>query len=380
MGCGSSKETGADGPPHRLQRAPPPPGQIPVQQRQYQNPQSQFQGHQQRQVGYQQPQTPNIPSPLPPNSTSSATQVLSAPGVWPKVVKLGTAPITVSIHAYALSHPPKQLPCWTYVSQGLSEVSQPEVVFTLLRRPNENVEAFPESPFEWIKVVYGLANSGMHLETGQMLDLVFDRGAAFLKLNQAMIVQDPRKWQAMSRFGSFVHGIPLNSGCFQFPNGQLPPNTHHVIALTHEETVVAKQFGVTRVVGHLGLSVRWFPYPPWIDRDRGDTVNVADQGGSIRIGMPVARFYGLNAMLSEDDIVLTIPVGDEKRKALKEYVLGLPMSAAVGFDSFMIEEADSGLTWKKGQKDPMGYASNWYMCSALQYSRFYLQHGVSVAR
>lgn len=155
--------------------------------------------------------------------------------------------------------------------------------------------------------------------------------------------------------------MPLNSGCFQFPNDMLPPNAHHAIALTHEETAVAKQFGVTRVLGHLGLSVRWFPYPPWIDRDRNDTVNLADQGGSIRIGMPILRLNGLNAMLVQDDIILTIPADEQKRKTFKEYILELPMSAAVGLDSFMTEEADSGLTWKRGQKDPMGYASNRYL-------------------
>jgi len=198
-----------------------------------------------------------------------------------------------------------------------------------------------------------------------MVDLVFDRGTAFLKINQAMIVQDPKKWESMKRFGAFVHGIPLCNSIFQFPHGTLPPSAHHVIALTHEETAVAKQFGVTRVMGHLGLSVSWFPYPPWIDRDRGDSINMADQAESIRIGIPIERLYGLNAMLVEDDIVFTIPVREERRKAFKDYVLRAPLSAAVGFDSFMVGEAKSGLTWKKGQTDPMGYASNWFGCSFL---------------
>jgi hypothetical protein len=324
MGCGSSQETCHDSTPGRLQKSTAA-GQVPGQHQQHRQqpqlprlPPQRFQGQGQPQQRLQQPQARSIPSPASPNSVSSEVQVLSAPGTWPKVARVGTAPFTVSIHAHMFTSPPNQVPCWTYISQGLSMVSQPEVVFTLLRRPRENVEAFPESPLEWIKTVYGRAHSGLHLETGEMVDLVLDQEVAFLKINQVMIIQDPKKWQTMSRFGSFVHGIPLNSGCFQFLNDMLPPNAHHVIALTHEETAVAKQFGVTRVVGHLGLSVRWFPYPPWIDRDRGDTVNLADQGGSIRIGMPILRLYGINAMLSEDDIVLTIPVGDDKRKALKK--------------------------------------------------------------
>ncbi|KAH8749170.1 hypothetical protein BGZ57DRAFT_140114 [Hyaloscypha finlandica] len=361
MGCGSSQEISHDSPPGRPQNSAAA-AQVPGQHQQYQQqpqlpPQQQFQGQRQPQQGLQQPLARSMPSPASPNSVSSEVQALSAPGAWPKVARVGTAPFTVSIHAHMFTSPPNQMPCWTYISQGLSMVSQPEVVFTLLRRPSENVEAFPESPLEWINTVYDLAHGGLHLETGEMVDLVLDQEEAFLKINQVMIIQDPKKWQPMSRFGSFVLGIPLNSGCFQFLNDMLPPNAHHVIALTHEETAVAKQFGVTRVIGHLGLSVRWFPYPPWIDRDRGDAVNLADQGGSIRIGMPILRLYGLNAMLVEDDIVLTIPVGDNKRKSLKDYVLGLPMSAAVGLDSFITQEADGELTWKSGQKYPMGMAS-----------------------
>jgi hypothetical protein len=250
--------------------------------------------------------------------------------------------------------------CWTYISEGLSSVSQPEVVFTILRRANENVEAFPEYPIEWIRTVYALANGGLHLETGQMVDLVFDRGMVFLKVNQSMIAQDPMRWDSMRKFGTLIHGIPLCDGIFEFPSGRLPPDAHHVIALTHEETAVARQFGVTRVVGHLGLSVRWFPYPPYIDRDRGDCVNMASQAGSIRIRTPIARMYGLNVMLVNDDIRFTIPVGDDRRKAFKDYVLSTPLDGVVAFDSFMVEEADSGLLWKKGQKDPLGYASNRY--------------------
>jgi hypothetical protein len=252
------------------------------------------------------------------------------------------------------------MPLWTYVSQGLSKVSQPEVVFTILRRPNEDIEAFPEGPLEWMQAVYALATGGMHLETGQMLELMFDPGGAVLAIDQITIVLDAKKWQTMRRFGSFVHGIPLKSGCFQLPGCRPPPDAHHVIALTHEETAVAKQFGVTRVIGHVGWSVRWFPYPPWIDRDRGDAVTMVDQGGSVRIMLPIARVYGLNAMLSEGDIVLTIPTGEVKRKAIKDCVLGSPMSAVVAFDSFMTEEADGGLVWKRGQGKPMAYTASGY--------------------
>ncbi|KAH9222321.1 hypothetical protein DL95DRAFT_508238 [Leptodontidium sp. 2 PMI_412] len=365
MGCGSSREPGHENPPRPAQNTAAT-AQFTGQYQLNQQPQTQRQegASQQTSSPRSLPQAQGLTSISPSYSrhpeavAASEIQLLSPPETWPKVVRIGTATFTVSIHAHQFYSPPNQLPCWTYISQGISTPSQPEIVFTLLRRVSENIEVFPQFPLEWIKTVYGLAQSGLHLETGDLAELDISQREASLKIGQIKILQNPQAWQMMGRFGSILHGMPLNSGCFQFPNDMLPPNAHHAIALTHEETAVAKQFGVTRVLGHLGLSVRWFPYPPWIDRDRNDTVNLADQGGSIRIGMPILRLNGLNAMLVQDDIILTIPADEQKRKTFKEYILELPMSAAVGLDSFMTEEADSGLTWKRGQKDPMGYASN----------------------
>jgi hypothetical protein len=69
--------------------------------------------------------------------------------------------------------------------------------------------------------------------------------------------------------------------------------------------------------------------------------------------------YGLNAMFADDDIVLTILPKEELRKVFREHIASLPAEAVAGFESFMVEEADSGLLWKTGQKDPMGYSSGW---------------------
>lgn len=337
MGCGSSKDIGANGQPPRLQRPPGPPQQQQQLQLQNRGPQP------------QQQQSP------PSQAAAPAVQLLSAPGAWPKVVKLGNSSFTVSIHTHAVTSPPNQLPCWTYISNGLSEAQQPEVVFTLLRRKNENVEAFPEAPLEWIRTVYGLANGGLKLQPGQMVDLVFDKGMSFLKINNIMLVQDNKRWQDMNRFGGFVLANPLTNSTLGLPQDTLPQFTYNTIALTREEAVVARQFGVTRVIGHVGIAVRWFPYPPWIDRDRGDTVNMADQAGSIRIGLPMVRMLGLNVMNIESDIILTIAEDEGTRKGFKDHVLGLPVTAAACFEGFMSEDAKGGHLWKNGQTKPMAY-------------------------
>jgi len=84
---------------------------------------------------------------------------------------------------------------------------------------------------------------------------------------------------------------------------------------------------------------------------------MSDQAESVRSAMPIARMYGFNAMMVDDEIIFTIPEGETKREAFKKYVRDAPLTAALGFDSFMTVEADSGLVWKKGQTKPMGYSS-----------------------
>ena len=278
-----------------------------------------------------------------------------AQAVWPKAIRIPETQVVVHIHHHQV--PQKPTPCWTYISEGLFRVNQPEVVFTLLQRQNEHENGFPEGPVEWIRVVYELAKNGTNLETGQMCDLVFDSGAVQVRVNRRAFPQDPNKWATFRLFGALVHGIPIARSDFGIPANARPPTSYHVIALTHEEAAVARQFGVTRVIGHVGASVRWFPHPPWIDRDRADCITMADQVGTIRAEIPFTRIYGLNVMLVDNEIVFTVPEGDAKRSKFRKFVQDTPLNVVMAFDSFMTEAADGGLCWKRGQK-VNGYAAH----------------------
>jgi hypothetical protein len=283
----------------------------------------------------------------------------SSSGAWPKVLQRQDLNFTVYIYYHEIKYPPRDVPCWTFISQGLSQNNQPEVVFTILRRPDEHEESFPEAPVEWMKLVYAMAGSGLHLETGRMCDLVFENNLVFIKLNNLMFPQNENKWRSMRRFGGMVYGISVTCALTGVPEDAIPGDSHHVIALTHEEAAVARQFGVSRVIGHVGLAVRWFPHPPFIDRDREDCVVMADQAGSIRTALPTARFYGISGMEVDDEIVLTIPEGEGKRSMFRKYVQDTPLSAAIAFECFMSKEADSAFVWKAGQTMRMIYGADW---------------------
>lgn len=146
------------------------------------------------------------------------------------------------------------------------------------------------------------------------------------------------------------------------PGVSISENCQIVIAFTPEETAVAMEFGPTRVIGQLGSSVAWFPEPRWIDRDRSSCCTMADQATSIRREIKIARIPGLNTLWVNDDITLTFPAGDTKKRIIQAAFRDLSTQHLFGFDCFMNENADCGLTWKAGQmKRPVGYGVSGYV-------------------
>lgn len=86
---------------------------------------------------------------------------------------------------------------------------------------------------------------------------------------------------------------------------------------------------------------------------------MADQAGSFRTNLPIARILGFSGVIVDNEIVLTIPEGEKKRDQFRQHVRDTPYSAAMAFECFMTEDADSGYIWKAGQKEPMAYMTNW---------------------
>ncbi|KAK0113580.1 hypothetical protein ONS95_013828 [Cadophora gregata] len=160
-----------------------------------------------------------------------------------------------------------------------------------------------------------------------------------------------------------IHGSPGYDGVFDIPLGfKIPRAAHHVIGLTAEEATVALEFGPTRVIAHLGESERCFPSPVWADRDRKNCCTMADQANSGRSKFKLARIYGVNALLDggfdSGNIILTLPPGEKKIRAIQAAFRNLSKDMMFGFDSFMSERATSALTWRTGQTVPKAYGKS----------------------
>jgi hypothetical protein len=380
MGCSGSKEAVSTPPPQFWQSQPAPAYDhpqlnqqgplIPLQPLSRVQASSSYQGRQHpntRANDVQASRSPQTPSygwqiasaPLeegPYSSPESERSRTAALGQWPrKVSKPG-----VGFDVYVWHHliPTRQLdpvPGWTYISHGLENVQQPEVIFTLRQRRSESDDHFPLFPMEWIRVVYEFARVGIHMEEGQMCQVVFGNPVRFI-LNRREVTGDYGVWQNNTQFTMFTHALYASA----LPAGiPLPHARQLVVALKPEEAAVALEFGVTRVIGHLGVSVRWFPQPPWIDRDRDNCCTMADQTSSVRKQLKIGRIPGVNALLVNDDIRLTFPPGEAKKSIIQAAFKDLSEAHIFGFDSFMSHMADGGLTWKTGQaKELRGYGAD----------------------
>ena len=228
------------------------------------------------------------------------------------------------------------IPCWTYVSRGMAKVNQPELVITLRRRQSENEDDCSLEPLDWFKMVYAWGKKG------QIIDPYHTHEA------------HSEHWLGSNDLETITYGMPIHIP--GFARGFLPTHRLHGVALTSEEAQIAKAYGYTRVIGNIGLKHRWFPYQPWIDRDRGDCFTWAQTEGTIRqLTFNVTqKIRGVNARREGTRTIFEIPAGREKevRVAAERTTPG----KALTFDSVLHPNADACFVWEKGNTQQMIYS------------------------
>lgn len=218
----------------------------------------------------------------------------------------------------------------------MSKAKQPELVVTLRRRPSELEQDYSLEPLEWFKMVFQWGKEG------RIIDPYHTHEA------------HSEHWLGSKNLETITHGMPIEIP--GFGKGFLPKNRLHGIALTSQEAVIAKAFGYTRVIGHYGLSERWFPYCIWIDRDREDYISMAQMEKSLRFKqVPIKKVRALSARWEGKRMILTIPHGRELE--VKAAVEQTRPEEAWAFDSCLHPDADSCFYWQTGQKEMRVYGA-----------------------
>ena len=379
MGCSSSKEVAA---PTRVSLPPPSPNVQPPAQGRDQGSYPVASSNQQQlprkvpindllpanqlgSVPNSGPERPQAPSQQQQLFIESARSLDTQPPGWPKIMKLGDLPIIVFVVTHSRWSPnTDRCPCWTYISSGLHAVNQPEIVFTIRQRDNEDREDFLMVPLEWARILYlAAANDHKNLDAHCLCKIYYQDP---IKVDIGGVVQETNLdlWTDFQNLGALVH-LEHHGDYVDVP--PLPYPRHHVMALTHREAAVAEQFGTHRVLSRLTFDTSWFPMPPWIDRDRPDIMSMADNAGSFYITVPVpsAKIYGLSALIvNETDLLLRVPDDPAKRSAFQEYVRRQhEQHHALRFQCYLPSDSECLTSWKTGNKAPQ------YMAKTQEFSR-----------
>ena len=261
-----------------------------------------------------------------------ATEPASETG-WPQVFHVKDVKVLVWHHV--IDGYVGEIPCWTYVSLGMEQVNQPELVITLRRRPNEAEENVSLEPLNWYKMVYAWGKKG------RIIDPYHTHEA------------HSEHWLGSKRLETITYGWPVEIP--GFGAGGLPPNRLHGMALTADEAQIAKAYGYMRVIGNTGLKYRWFPYQPWIDRDRDEGYSWQQTEGTLRqmTFKVTQKIRGVSLRREASTMVLEIPVGREEE--IKAVVSRSPDTNALSLESYLHKNADSCYIWQKGQNQPMLY-------------------------
>lgn len=218
--------------------------------------------------------------------------------------------------------------CWTYLSSGMHQVGQPELVITLRRRANEHEQEFSLEPLHWFKMVYSWGKKNRIIDAYHTHEAHFEHFLGSKSLE------------------TLTYGMPM-----EIPGlaPALPPHRLHGIVLTKKEAYIAKALGYTRVIGHYGFTERWFSYCPWIDRDRDECVTMEQMKGTLRGQAQMKKVRALTVRWEGDRIILKIPVGREAE--VKAAVMQTEPKEVWGLDSALDPDAGSCFYWESGQKE-----------------------------
>lgn len=178
------------------------------------------------------------------NNSNNVIKIISgSKGHYP--IKLGIIPnkLAVSIYFHNIVISGKSVPCWSYVSDGLISLKQKEIIFTLQALAGEDTSKFPTQPLQIFVLIYKTAAQQKLSNAGDVIPLGEKGLYGFLT-------------------------IALMPPLVEIPNINFNRPMLSAVLLTKDESLVAKSFGLTRVISRLGYEQKRFPCQGANARDR----------------------------------------------------------------------------------------------------------------
>jgi len=234
---------------------------------------------------------------------------------------LAPARATVRVFAHEL-RANRVVPCFSYVTNGLRAFGQKEIVLTLVRPQNAEIQHAPRDPLALLRTIAGLAQQGRLVDEGGITE-VGDTGL----------------------FGRpHIRGVAYQTA-WPMDGVTLPPECLAAIALVGPEMEIAKRFGALRILSRLGRANGFFPTAPWCELDRAPLASADEK--SILENVARVHIGGASAVLANDRVVVRLP-----HSARSQFESLPPLEIALTIFTTLDAHADACLVWTPGQKAP----------------------------
>jgi hypothetical protein len=241
----------------------------------------------------------------------------------PVRIELLAGQLAARIYRHEIESQHGLVPCWSYVTEGLTGVQQAEVVFTLRRDPEDPSDGVPEEPLRLLSSIHQVTQTGQRVTSGSYTE--FGDG------------------------GFFGHHV-LYVRAQSLSGVRLPASCLAALLVTADELRAVREFGTTRVLARLGQASSHYPFPPWADRRRRGLSLERTLEASVLSKIPRASAHDVHVSVKDNQITVAAlrseqPSWQERLAAVPEHV---PLALLTAFDP----EASGCLVWVPGQKGP----------------------------
>ena len=213
------------------------------------------------------------------------------------------------------------VPCWTYVTDGLSAQGHKELILSLRRDPGEKPADLPRPPLDFFAAVYRFAEQGQVVDVGDFSEMAAPN---FLG-HKGLLYIPPEAEQN-------VEGLD---------------DALAAILLTEEELEAVKAFGPTRVMARLGHASRYYPCPFWSDRTRPGLPFARSMQESILTRAPHLWMRGISAYMEGD--LITLRLLPQVREHLQSELDRIPPDVPLTLLTNLDPAARGCLFWEPGQ-------------------------------
>ncbi|GAB4175985.1 MAG: hypothetical protein Fur006_06720 [Coleofasciculaceae cyanobacterium] len=257
------------------------------------------------------------------------------------------------------------VPCWSYITDGLWAFQQKELIFTLRRSDLDELVASPDAPAQGSQNVH------------QYIFAFFLEVYRFAEQGQLVYEGDCSWFGSQGFLGSSNWAAVVYIRPQQFEGIEASSPLLAVILLTAEEFEVYQNFGLTRILSHLGRAYVYYPCPSWSERSRPSLVSMREMQGSLLGRMPSiwVRGGGVRAyheakpksiqqspqpgqylqqqivQWSDNKAQITLRLMPHAGEELRRQLAQCPRDAVVAVQTALDPTANACLVWQAGQSN-----------------------------